>query len=211
MSIRPASGGDALFGSQTRQPGVDPMPSDALKAVMRFTNPDSILNDTVLVESAVASMMLAREALSSLSPNLVPHVYGWSPARSGSTGWILIEFMPGYHIDEDDLNKLDHASKKEILTQIAQVCKLFQQYELPASVKGYGGLGFAEDGSVVVGPTPIHGATRHCEDYYELYNECVEFLLLGEDTTDRAIPDISRLSLGLWTSVILYAAGKIQT
>ena len=178
---------------------------------MRFTNPDAILNDTVLVESAVASMMLAREALSSLPANLVPHIYGWSPARSGSTGWVLIEFMPGSHIDEDELNKLNHASKKVILTQIAQVCKLVQQYELPASMKGYGGLGFAEDGSVVVGPTPIHGATRRCEDYYELYNEYVDCVLLGEETTDQFIPGISRLSLGSWTSVILYAAGKIRT
>ena len=137
---------------------------------MRFTNPDSNLNDAVRIESEVASMALARDALKSLDKSLIPAVYQWDSA-SGGTGWVLMEYMPGSPLQAAAFQKLDHEGKKNILAEIAQILNLIQQYKLPPSVVGYGGLNFAEDGSITVGPTPIYSATKRCETYHDLYNE----------------------------------------
>lgn len=138
---------------------------------MRFTDPDANLNNVVLVQSEVASMTLARNALDSLSTHIVPHVYDWKDATADEPGWILLEFLPGEPLELGAFKKLDRVAKQNILRQVALVFKSLQQYEVPASVKGYGGLGFAEDGSIVVGPTPIHGATQACDTYHQLYEQ----------------------------------------
>ena len=150
--------------------GVEPLPSNTTQAVVRFTNPDANLNDAVLVENQVAAITLAREALNSLDIPIVPQVYGWSSAANG-VGWVLMEFMPGASLEAAEFQKLDEDAKRDIITQIAQLVKLIQKYQLPASIKGYGGLRFSEDGSIVVGPTPIHGAVTPCETYHELYSQ----------------------------------------
>ena len=126
-----------------------------------------------------------------------------------------MEFMPGAPLEAAVFERFDHDVKRGILEQIARVFKLIQQCELPASVKGYGGLRFAKDGSIVVGPTPIHGATGPCETYYDLYSECVDSLngplILSGETAYIGYTGISRRSLPSWTSVTLSAAGRIQT
>lgn len=86
-----------------------------------------------------------------------------------------MEFISGTPLSVAEFKKLDSDAKKTVLDQVAEIPKLLQQYQLPASVKGYGGLGFAEDGSIDVGPTPIYGATKHCETYHELY---IQYLLV---------------------------------
>ena len=82
-----------------------------------------------------------------------------------------MEFMPGAPIKMTAFQSLGDKTKKDMLEQVARVFKLLQQYQLPASVKGYGGLGFADDGSIAVGPTPVHGAVERCETYHELYRQ----------------------------------------
>lgn len=145
---------------------------------MRFTDPDANLNDAVVVQSEVASMSLARDALASLGTPLVPRVYSWKAATAEEAGWILMEFLPGTPITVEAFGKMNEDSKRGILKQIARIFKLIQQYELPASVKGYGGLGFADDGSIVVGPTPIYGATGACDTYHQLYHQYVHCSML---------------------------------
>lgn len=118
-------------------------------------------------------MSLARQALASMNEPLIPDVYGWSSATDG-LGWVLMQFMPGSPMPDKTFNQMDQYAKGTILKQIAQVLKCFQEYELPSSVTGYGGLGFDDDGSIINGPTSIHGATSACETYHELYSQYVE-------------------------------------
>ncbi|AEO63735.1 uncharacterized protein THITE_2058678, partial [Thermothielavioides terrestris NRRL 8126] len=155
------------------QPATEPLPLSATKVVVRFPDPRANLNDAVRVENEVAAMVLAHDALKPLGRSIVPAVYGWSSAAAGGTGWVLMECMPGTRLDLAGFKKLGRDAKKAVLGEIARVLRLLQQYKLPASVEGYGGLGFAEDGTIAVGPTAIYGATKRCETYHELYTECV--------------------------------------
>ncbi|KAI1859860.1 hypothetical protein JX265_010309 [Neoarthrinium moseri] len=147
------------------QAGTEPLPAGTTKLILRFTDPAANLNNDVLVESEVASMALARAALTSLARPIVPRVYGWKQAstRGQEVGWILMEYLPA---------------------QIAKIFRSIQQYDLPASVQGYGGLAFANDGSIVVGATPIYGARGVCKIYYELYRQCLETQLKFLDVSD---------------------------
>ena len=52
------------------------LPGDATKAALRLTNPKVMLNDAVVVQNEVASMMLTRHALATADPPVVPCVYG---------------------------------------------------------------------------------------------------------------------------------------
>jgi hypothetical protein len=152
-------------------PGAEriPLGAGALKLIMRFTDPEANLNDAVLVQSEVASMALARDALGP-SRALVPRVYSWEAATADGAGWILMEFLPGAPL-VGEFEKMDAGAKRAVLKQIALIFKCIQQYEVPDSVQGYGGLGFAENGSIVVGPTPIYGATGACDTYHQLYHQ----------------------------------------
>ena len=171
VSLAPATGGGADSKEQDRPPGTQALPLSVTKAIMRIPDPGANLNSAVRVENEVAATALAREALKPLNKQLVPDIYGWGSAAAGETGWVLMEFMPGTPLSAAEFKKLDSKPKKAVLDQMAEILNLLQQYEFPASVEGYGGLGFAEDGSITVGPTPIHGATRRCKTYHELYTE----------------------------------------
>lgn len=159
--------------SQARLPGTDPLPVDAIQVVIRFTDAGDCLNGAVQVQNEVAALVLMRNAFSSLDAPVAPRVYGWRPVdiKAGSPGWILEEHMPGVPLDDDIFRELHSAAKQSIVSDIATIFRLIQQYELPASVVGYGGLDFADDGKIITGPTAIHGATKACTTYYELYNE----------------------------------------
>ncbi|KAH8682091.1 hypothetical protein BX600DRAFT_505710 [Xylariales sp. PMI_506] len=184
LSMGPPTAGVLLPDPASRLPGVDNLPPTTTGLVFRFTDPDAVLNDAVLVQSEVASMILAREALSPLETPLVPRVYGWKAASADDPGWIIMELMPGAALEVGALEKMGRKDKGYVMRQIAQVVKLIQDYELPPSVKGYGGLGFAEDGSIVTGPTPIHGATGSCETYHQLYTQYLEAQLKFMDQCD---------------------------
>jgi hypothetical protein len=222
VSLRPSTGENADGSSKPAlQPATEPLPLSATKVVVRFPDPRANLNDAVRVENEVAAMVLAHDALKPLGRSIVPAVYGWSSAAAGGTGWVLMECMPGTRLDLAGFKKLGRDAKKAVLGEIARVLRLLQQYKLPASVEGYGGLGFAEDGTIAVGPTAIYGATKRCETYHELYTECVSsplfvivnssskaavaYSLRGNDT------GIFRRSLPSWISETSCRAGKTQT
>ncbi len=128
MSIGAAQDGAAV--PSPAKPGTSPLPAGPAKLVMRLANPDAMLNETVRAQSEVATMVLMRDALSSLNPRLVPAVYGWAPSSPTGNGWVLIELMPG-----EQLNKKFHDLKvetqRDILLQMAQVFKAIQAYDLP--------------------------------------------------------------------------------
>ncbi|KAI8312633.1 hypothetical protein K4K59_005743 [Colletotrichum sp. SAR11_240] len=148
--------------------GVSPLPPDASKIIMRFSDPASMLNEDIRVQNEVAVMSLAREALKHHDPSLVPEVYGWRPFSEG-VGWTLIEFKQGVPLG-DKFPTLDSEKKRDLLRQIAQVFKHIQRYKLPESARTFGGLNFGPDGSLIGGPTPIAGGGP-CATLSDLYQE----------------------------------------
>ncbi|EHL03113.1 hypothetical protein M7I_0805 [Glarea lozoyensis 74030] len=127
--------------------------ASATKVVIRISNPQALLNEDVRVQNEVAAMCLARQALSTYGSRLIPHTYAWQSSEEGY-GWILQEYMEGVPLDKE-MNGLNSDRKQDILHQIANVFKLIQNFSLPESVKGYGGLTFNDSGEIVTGPTTI--------------------------------------------------------
>ncbi|KJZ70172.1 hypothetical protein HIM_10432 [Hirsutella minnesotensis 3608] len=159
---------DSLHGrAKARvQRGASPLPDGATLLVLRLSNPASGLNEMIRVQNEVAVMSLIREALAPLNPCLVPALYGWA---SGKQGWTLCECLVGDPLG-DKFEALDDKAKRIIIAQIALIFKSIRQFRLPSSVQGYGGLGFAEDGSIVTGPTVIAGGGP-CDTHSALYAE----------------------------------------
>lgn len=157
------------------QHGTEALPADAATVILRFTDTGADLNDAVQVQNEVGAYSLARAALASLDAPVTPRIYGWHAVDmdTKAPGWILQERMRGAALNAEVFEKLDRTAKDSIVADIARIFHLLQQYKLPASVVGYGGLGFDRDGQVVTGPTAIHGTTKSCATYHELYNECV--------------------------------------
>ena len=92
-------------------------------------------------------MSLARDALKYIPNKLVPEIYGWGSAATGQ-GWILQQYMPGKKLDLV-LRTLQLKDKKPILRQIAEIIKALQNYQLPETIPGYGGLSFDVSGNIV--------------------------------------------------------------
>jgi len=130
-----------------------------------------MLNENVRVQNEVAVTSLMREALSPQFSHLVPKVYGWEASSEfGENGWVLMELMPGTPLG-GKFPSLDPEKQREILRQIAQIFKCIQDYKLPESVQGYGGLNFDEAGRITVGPTAIFGSKGACDSHATLYAE----------------------------------------
>jgi hypothetical protein len=153
--------------TQQKKPGTTVLPSTTNVVVARISNVEAILNEEVRVENEVAAMCLLRNALAGLGRKLVPDVFAWGRPTSKNPGWILQEFKEGVQLDKifDDM---DLETQQRIQKQITEMFKLIQDYELPASVVGYGGLAFSESGEVVTGPTsiPCGGPFDALEDMY---------------------------------------------
>lgn len=126
------------------------------------------MNENLRVQNEVAMMILTREALAPLKSSLVPVLYGWASGETGR-GWTLCEHLPGERLG-DKFEALNDEAKRTVIAQIAQIFKHIQQFPLPSSIKGYGGLGFALDGSIVTGPTVIVGGGPS-ETHSALYAE----------------------------------------
>ncbi|KAI9046408.1 hypothetical protein LZ554_009584 [Drepanopeziza brunnea f. sp. 'monogermtubi'] len=120
------------------------------------------------VQNEVAILALAADALRHINPPVVPRVFGWSRAGYNQAGWILQELMPGIPMGEafDEAMSLDQ--KKEILAQMAGLLKALQDYALPESIRGFGGVIFDDRGAIVSGPMTTVGAGPwdDLEDFY---------------------------------------------
>lgn len=124
------------------------------------------MNQKTQVENEVAMISLAASSLSSFESHVVPSVYGWgSAATSSSQGWILQELMPGTPLDES-FESMHIDRKQKILSQMAKILKALQDFVLPESIKGYGGVTFDDSGRIVStsmtsvgnGPWPLYEA-----------------------------------------------------
>jgi hypothetical protein len=112
---------------------------------MRLSNAAAGLNDQTRVQNEVAAISLARKALA--PRQIVPAVYGWVSAAKGQ-GWILMEHMRGTSLDAN-FEYMRSDDKNKTLKEVAGIVWAMQQYELPESIQGFGGLDFDRDGNTV--------------------------------------------------------------
>ena len=100
------------------------------------------------VQNEVAILAMASAALRHIEPNVVPRIFGWGGASHEKPGWILQELMPGVPLDEV-FGDMSLDQKRGILAQMAAMLKALQDYPLPESIKGWGGVTFDDSGVIV--------------------------------------------------------------
>ena len=130
-----------------RQPGTHTIPPGLDAFIIRLPNPISGYNDQIRVQNEVAALSIARDALHAEFPGLVPRVFDWGSARHGQ-GWILQEHMAGSPL-LDDFDQMSNEDKGFMLRQMAAVLTILQQYQIPSTIQGYGGLDFGPSGEYV--------------------------------------------------------------
>ncbi|KAK4107639.1 hypothetical protein N656DRAFT_840325 [Canariomyces notabilis] len=139
--------------------GCVPIPAGTKEFILRLSNPDAEgMHQETRVQNEVAILTLATAALRPVKPAVVPRVFGWGAAGSGRTGWILQELMPGMPLAEEFSKNMSMDQKRGILAQMARLVKALQDYQLPESIKGWGGLTFDDAGAIVSAPMPTVGA-----------------------------------------------------
>lgn len=145
--------------SSPLKPGIQTLPPDTTEVILRLSDLDANLNAAVRVQNEVAAIHLTQKALARYPSTIVPKVYGWESAdgadeTGGIHGWILEESMRGSPLDVI-FPTLPFEDKRTIISQIAQIFKAIQTFQLPETVKQIGGLGFNKEGDIISGPFTI--------------------------------------------------------
>lgn len=164
------------------KPGTVALPHDTKTLVIRLSNVEANLNEAVRVENEVAVMVLMRSALSGFGKNtIVPDVYDWQGASGAQQGYIVEQFMAGDQFCSD-FAQMKRDDQERLLDQISDIFKAIQDFRLPESIHGYGGLGFDETGQVVTGPTaiPCGGPFASLTDMYS------QFMRLQIDMSEKS-------------------------
>ena len=140
---------DPLIGGVTK-PFTSAIPANTSRLVFRIPKDGVSLEDSVRVRNEVAFLALGRDALVSADASLIPRVYGWEDKTSPGSGfrWILEEWKEGEALTADDVEALDEETQRSVLDQVALLVKSFQEYRLPDSSRGFGGLTFDENGTI---------------------------------------------------------------
>ncbi|KAJ5654148.1 Aminoglycoside phosphotransferase [Penicillium lividum] len=136
--------------NRSLKPFISAIPAGTSKLVLRIPKDNVSLEESVRIRNEVAFLALARDALSSMDPLIVPRVFGWEDALSPSPSglrWILEEYKEGESLSPTEILVLDDDTQRTLLHQIAQVVKAFQEYQLPESIS-YGGLKFDDQGEI---------------------------------------------------------------
>ncbi|KAI1128594.1 kinase-like domain-containing protein [Nemania abortiva] len=134
----------------TENPGCVPIPAGTKDFILRLSNPDAEgLHQETRVQNEVGILTLASAALCHIKPTVVPRVFGWAGAGRDHLGWILEELMPGEPLAEPFEETMSLTQKREILAQMAKLLKALQDYTLPESIKGWGGVTFDSNGAIV--------------------------------------------------------------
>ncbi|KAI0429806.1 kinase-like domain-containing protein [Xylaria sp. FL1042] len=142
--------GDADGSRKPKHRGCVPIPAGTKDFILRLSNPDAEgMHQETRVQNEVGILTLASAALCHIKPTVVPRVFGWSSASRDHPGWILEELMPGVPLAEAFDKTMSLDQKKEILAQMARLLKALQNYPLPESIKGWGGVTFDDSGAIV--------------------------------------------------------------
>ena len=152
-----------------------------MELILRHSNIDAEgMHFKMRVENEVTMLNLASAALSHIKPAVIPRVFGWGIASSKHTGWILEELVPGLPVAESFETTMTLDQKKEILAQMAEILKAQQDYPLPDSIGGWGGVTFDASESIVSGPMTSVGAGPWL--FFEgFFRDCLETALTEAD------------------------------
>ena len=101
----------------------------------------------------MAAAALLRDALADFPRQVIPKVYGWS-TTDNRHGWVLEEMMPGRTLSKI-FPKCSPDQQRSILAQLANILHSVQQFQLPGSVKDFGGLRCDEKGDIISGPLTL--------------------------------------------------------
>ncbi|UKZ78651.1 hypothetical protein TrVFT333_006397 [Trichoderma virens FT-333] len=138
------------------QPGTIQFPENSTSFIVRLANSDprTGMNNTNRVENEVAIMTLVREALKKTEySHTVPDVYSWASLTSGQ-GFTMQQYMPGTNADRF-FEALSLQDKSIVLGQMADILSLLQKFEIPKTVKLFGGLSFDKHGEVISAQTSL--------------------------------------------------------
>ncbi|KAI1856322.1 uncharacterized protein JN550_013853 [Neoarthrinium moseri] len=143
--------------SDEPQPGTVPMPANTKSLILRLANADprTGMNNTNRVENEVASMTLARQALTgSKYSHIVPDIYAWASVATGQ-GFTVQQYMHGIMPDKvfKDLTLQD---KSVVLAQMADILALFQKFKVPQTIDKFGGLRFDDCGNIISAQMTIY-------------------------------------------------------
>ena len=169
-------------GSKFRQSSCVPIPAGTTEFILRLSNIDAEgMHYKTRVQNEVGMLTLASAALHNIKPAVVPRVFGWSSASREHTGWIVEELMPGASLAEafDQTMSLDQ--KKSILAQMAEILKALQDYPLPDSMEGWGGVTFDDSGVIVSAPLTSVGAGPW-SSFEDFYRGCLEAAIAEADS-----------------------------
>ncbi|KAI1455251.1 kinase-like domain-containing protein [Annulohypoxylon moriforme] len=154
----PSGLGDADGSRKLKQPGCVPIPAGTRDFIIRLSNPDADgIDQETRVQNEVGILTLAAAALRHIEPNVVPRVFAWSAAGCDHIGWILEEMMPGAPLKES-FKTMSLDQKRGILVQMARLLKALQDYPLPDSIKGWGGVTFNNAGAIISASMSTIGA-----------------------------------------------------
>ncbi|KAI5859883.1 phosphotransferase enzyme family-domain-containing protein [Durotheca rogersii] len=156
----PGGLGDADGSRKLKHPGCVPIPAGTKDFILRLSNPDAEgMHQETRVQNEVGILTLASAALCHIKPTVVPRVFGWDGASRDHLGWILEELMPGVPLAEPFDKTMTFVQKREILAQMARLLKALQDYLLPESINGWGGVTFdGNSGAIVSTSMPSVGA-----------------------------------------------------
>ena len=145
-----------------------------MEFILRLSNTDAeSMHYKTRVENEVGMLNLASAALSHIKPAVIPSVFGWSSASRENTGWILEELMPGLPVAEAFEKTMSLDQKKRILAQMAEMLKALQDFPLPDSIGGWGGVTLDDSGSIVSAPMTSVGAGPW-SSFEGLFRGCLE-------------------------------------
>jgi hypothetical protein len=134
------------------------------------------MSKTNRVENEVAIISLASAALADFVPQIVPSLYGWgSAATESSQGWMIQELMPGAPLDES-FDAMDIEIKRPLLARMVEILKKLQDFKLPKSITGFGGLTFDNEGNIISAAMPTNEAGPW-ESYEDCFREQLDIAL----------------------------------
>lgn len=150
---------DVNKDAMVKKTGCVAVPNGAKDFIIRLSNPKAQgMHPETRIQNEVSILTLASAALQHIEPRVVPRVYAWDGAKGDRTGWILQELMPGQPLAEPFEESMCLEQKRGIFHQISTILKALQEYPLPPSIRGWGGLTFSEDGSIISAPMVSVGA-----------------------------------------------------
>ncbi len=138
------------------KPFTCPIPKGTSRLVVRIPKVDNNKEDAIRVRNEVACLALARNAVAHIDPLLFPRIFSWDDTAISGLGssssaypsYILEELKTGEAVSWDDVQALSHESLGHVCKQLARVTKALQDYELPASITGYGSITFNDAGEL---------------------------------------------------------------